>query len=686
MMRSRYGVGALTGGLAAIWMTGAVAETAYHTEGGATGSLLKLLTERLEFTLRQLPALGTHLMGLPEQIGGRVALLLLGILVAGLVAELLVRLLLSRARLRGFDRLVGQSPLRAFGRALLLDVVALVALGVAGRLVLAQISDPQSVGGKLGHLVFQAMLYWRAFNLVFRAWLRPGAPEGRIAPVDDAAARGLLVALNWVIVLPLLGNHLARALEATGANRDVISAAIMLYAPVIAGCLLWVVWHWHKEMAAWLSAMVSPNRIGQRLKLDTAQRWWVFGLAFYALMGVAAVYAALTESNTAARGLTTIESALITLLLFETLMHRVRRHIVSELPMAGDVVADCLRLVARLYVIILVAEAMMVKVLGAATPDEWLPHDRGAKIAALTAVAIYALWRFIRYRMDSYIAANPLPSADATGDAEEEVKLSASRLRTLMPLLRVVTGATILVVGGLLVLAELGVNITPLIAGASVLGLAVSFGSQSLVRDIVSGIFFLAEDSFRIGEYVDCSKVKGTVEGFSVRSLKLRHQNGQLHIVPFGQVGHITNFSRDWTVVKFNLAFAPGTDVELLRKTAKKLGLEMAEDPAFKPIIMQPLKMQGVVDIKDSQVIVRFKFMARPKNPSLIQRTAIRRMYDTLPGLGIHFATPTMTAYPTHMMPGGVPATVAPPPAAAPAPPSTPANPPAAPEAKVAAE
>ena len=554
MMRSRYRFGALAGGWAAFWATVAVADSAYNTEAGTTGSFLKLLTERLEFTLREIPALGAHLTGLPGQISDRVALLLLGIVAAGLLAEFLVRLLLSRARLRGFDRLVGQSPLRAFGRALLLDVLALVALGVAGRVVVAQIGDPQSVGNKLGQQVFAAMLYWRSFNLVFRAWLRPGTPEGRIAPIDDAAARGLLIALNWVIVLPLLGSHIARALEVTGAAREVISAAVILYAPLIAACLLWVVWHWHKEMAAWLSAMVSPNRIGRRLKLDTAVRWWVFGLLFYAMMGLAAVYAALTEANMAARGLTIIESALIALLLFETLMHRIRRHIVSELPMAGDVVADCLRLVARLYVVILVVDAMMVRVLGAMTAAEWATHDRGAKIAAVTAVAIYALWRFIRYRMDSYIAANPLPSADATGDAEEDVKVAASRLRTLMPLLRAITGATILVVGGLLVLAELGVNITPLIAGASVFGLAVSFGSQSLVRDIVSGVFFLAEDSFRIGEYVDCSRVKGTVEGFSVRSLKLRHQNGQLHIVPFGQVGHITNFSRDWTVVKFNLA------------------------------------------------------------------------------------------------------------------------------------
>jgi len=255
-------------------------------------------------------------------------------------------------------------------------------------------------------------------------------------------------------------------------------------------------------------------------------------------------------------------------------------------------------------------------------------------------VAIYALWRFLRYRMDSYIASNPLPSADSAGETEDDAQVSASRLRTLMPLLRAVSGGVIAVIGTLLVLSELGVNITPLIAGASVLGLAISFGSQSLVRDVVSGVFFLAEDSFRIGEYLDCSKVKGTVEGFSVRSLRLRHQNGQLHIVPFGQVGHITNFSRDWTVVKFNLAFAHGTDVELLRKTVKKLGTDMMEEPTFKPILLQPLKMQGVVDIKDNAVIVRFKFMARPKNPSMVQRMAVRRMYENFPALGIHFAQP----------------------------------------------
>ncbi len=641
----------MIGGFVGEWVRSAAAQSAY----AADSAFLKVLTERVDFTVHQIPVLGRHLAALPDIIDGRTALLLLGIVVAGLAAEALARLALSRARVRTIDRLVGHSPLGAFGAALLLDIVALVALFIAGRVVLGRIGDAQGIGHQLGQQVFQALFYWRAFNLLFRAFMRPGTPEGRIAPVDDTAARGLLVALNWVVVLPLLGAHLGRALLTTGASKEAVSAAVILYAPVIALCLLWVVWHWRIEMAAWLSAMVSERKVGRQLKLDAAHRWWMFGLAFYAAMGVAAVYAALTESGFASRGLAMIETTLLVLLLFETLMHRITRHIVSELPMAGDVVADCLRLIARLYAIILIADALMVTTLGAMTAEEWAVHDRGAKIAAITLVAIYAFWRFVRFRMDSYIAANPLPSADAAADPEDEVKVAASRLRTLMPLLRALAGSVILVVGGLLVLSELGINITPLIAGASVFGLAVSFGSQSLVRDVVSGIFFLAEDAFRIGEYVDCSKVKGTVEGFSVRCLKLRHQNGQLHIVPFGQVGHITNFSRDWTVVKFNLAFAPGTDVELLRKTVKKIGTDMMEEPAFKPILMQPLKMQGVVDIKDSSLIVRFKFMARPKNPSAIQRMGVRRMYEQLPKVGIQFATPTMP----FAVPGMTPAATA---------------------------
>lgn len=664
-MRSIRGVGLAIGGLFAIWDLTAAAEVAEaKTNGG--GTLLDVVSGRLELTISHFPALAAHLARLPEMIGGRTVLLLVGMLVAGLAAEYLVRWLLKGVRVRGFGRLTADSALHGFWRAVLFDALAVVAFWVAGRLVLGQLvggqaGDSQSISGKVGQILLMTLIYWRVFNLVFRAWLRPDAPAGRIAPVDDATARSLLFGFNLMILLPLSADKLEDFLLATGATAEAVNVAEFFYIAVTGVALMAIVWHWRREMAAWLTAMVPEDGFARQLKLDIARNWWIGGLVFYGLMGAAELYGELTGNDAAPRGLDVIEGALMALLLFETLMYRITRHIVSELPMAGDVVADCVRLAARLYVVIVIAQALMVQVLAASTAAEWAVHDRGAKIAALSAVAIYALWRFLRYRMDSYIAANPLPSADSTGETEDDGQMSASRLRTMMPLLRAVSGGVIAIIGTLLVLSELGVNITPLIAGASVLGLAVSFGSQSLVRDVVSGVFFLAEDSFRIGEYLDCSKVKGTVEGFSVRSLRLRHQNGQLHIVPFGQVGHITNFSRDWTVVKFTLAFTQGTDIELLRKTVKKMGLDMMTEPAFKSVLMQPLKMQGVVDIKDSSVIVRFKYMARPNNPGIVQRVAVRRMYDTFPGLGIQFAQATTFQMPAAFAPQ-------PPPAPAPAP------------------
>ena len=662
-MRSTRGLGFFTGGLAALWVLPVVAQAVESKTNGG-GSFVDAVVARLEVAISHFPALIAHLLRLPEIIAGtRAALLLAGIVVAGLAAEYLVRLLLRGLRVGGFG---GTSAIAGFMRAALLDAVALAALWIAGRLVLGQMGDRQGLHGQLGQQLLMVLVYWRAFNLVFRIWLRPDTPTGRIAPVDDVTARRLMSALNLLIVLPLADAYQERALKLTGASAPAIEVANLFFTVVTALGLLAVVWHWRRDIAAWLSAIVSESGIGRQLKLDLARNWWMIGLAFYGLTAVAELYGELMGNDAAPTGMAVIESLLLGLLLFETLMHRVTRHVVSELPMAGDVAADCLRLAVRLYVAILIANAFMVQVVAAATPTEWAPHDRGAKIAAITAVAIYALWRFIRYRMDSYVAANPLPSADAGGDAEDDVQVSASRLRTLMPLLRVVAGSTIAVVGTLLVLSELGINITPLIAGASVLGLAVSFGSQSLVRDIVSGVFFLAEDSFRVGEYLDCGRVKGTVEGFSVRSLRLRHQNGQLHIVPFGQVSHITNFSRDWTAVKFSLAFAHGTDIELVRKTVKKMGLDMMEEAQFKSVLLQPLKMQGVVDIKDSTVILRFKYMARPNNPGVVQRVAVRRMYDQFPALGIQFAQATTT----FQMPAGF--------ASSPSSSSAPAPPPAA--------
>lgn len=183
------------------------------------------------------------------------------------------------------------------------------------------------------------------------------------------------------------------------------------------------------------------------------------------------------------------------------------------------------------------------------------------------------------------------------------------------------------VVSILVVLSSLGVDTGPLLAGFGIFGLAISFGSQALIKDIVSGIFFLADDAFRVGEYVDTGGLKGTVEKITVRSLQLRHHNGPLHTIPFGQLNSITNFSRDWGTIKFQLRVDREVDPEKLRKVIKKVGLAMLGDEEFGKDFLVPLKMQGIEDVTDTSLVVRIKFTVRAgSNPSRIRRTAIRQL------------------------------------------------------------
>src|SRR5476651_596575 len=276
--------------------------------GGSLGSFIAMLSDRLDHTVEHIPKLGRYLLDLPEQFNLRTTLLLAGILVVGLTAELLTRLVLRRLQSGIFARHAGESPLRAFLHGALLDLLALVALWVAARLMAGLVGDAQSVQGKVAQQVLQALLYWRGFNFVFRTWLQPSAPEGRMAPVDDATAARLLVGMNIVILLPMLARHIVMFETATHAGSNVIAATIVLYIPVIGGGLILTVWHWRRDMAAWLSGMVDERGLFRAVKLAAAQQWWIAGIAFYLFAGFAALYAAITERESAMRGLAAVES------------------------------------------------------------------------------------------------------------------------------------------------------------------------------------------------------------------------------------------------------------------------------------------------------------------------------------------------------------------------------------------
>jgi small-conductance mechanosensitive channel len=191
-------------------------------------------------------------------------------------------------------------------------------------------------------------------------------------------------------------------------------------------------------------------------------------------------------------------------------------------------------------------------------------------------------------------------------------------------------------------LAAMGVEIGPLIAGLGVLGVAIGFGAQSLVRDVIAGMFYLLDDAFRVGEYIQSGNYKGTVESFSFRSVRLRHQRGPVYTVPFSLLGAVQNQSRDWVIDKLTVGITYDSDIERARKLIKQIGLDLAKDPVFAPLIIEPLKMQGVEALGDFAVQIRIKMMTLPGENFVIRRKALAMIKKAFDVNGVKFAFPTV--------------------------------------------
>ena len=225
-----------------------------------------------------------------------------------------------------------------------------------------------------------------------------------------------------------------------------------------------------------------------------------------------------------------------------------------------------------------------------------------------------------------------------------------SRASTVEPLLRGIGMIVITAVALMWALSVLGLNIAPLLASAGVLGIAIGFGAQTLVKDLFSGAFFLIEDVFRIGDYIEAGTAKGTVEKITFRTVALRHQNGPLHFVPYGSLGSVRNNSRDWVIDKFEIPLPTDVDSEMVRRIVKRIGLEMLEHDEFAGHIMAPLKAK-LYRIQPGAKIFRCKIQTPPGKQFEIRSEAYRRIEQAFVEANIPFAsniTSSVTVHATH--------------------------------------
>lgn len=180
------------------------------------------------------------------------------------------------------------------------------------------------------------------------------------------------------------------------------------------------------------------------------------------------------------------------------------------------------------------------------------------------------------------------------GTVDERDSKQSSRALSVLPLIRAILISFNVVVAGLVALSELGVDIGPILAGAGVAGLVLGMGAQSLLKDILAGIFFVLDDAFRLGEYVEIGETRGTVEKISLRSMQIRHHRGALQTLPYGAIQSVKNLSRDWVITKLEFQVPHDTDILEIKKIVKALSQDIQEDEVFGPQLLAPVKFQGI--------------------------------------------------------------------------------------------
>jgi small-conductance mechanosensitive channel len=256
-------------------------------------------------------------------------------------------------------------------------------------------------------------------------------------------------------------------------------------------------------------------------------------------------------------------------------------------------------------------------------------------LGSITAVLVTLLLAMLVWE-----AANHAVERHLAKLAKDAQVARSARLRTLLPMLRTMLLAAILVVVGLLILSEIGVNTAPLLAGAGVLGIAIGFGSQKLVQDVITGLFLLLENTMQVGDVVSLGGLTGTVEDLSVRAIRLRAEDGSVHVIPFSAVTTVTNMTRDFGHAVIEVGVAYKEDYDHVIEVMRDIVAEMRGEPRWEGEIRDELEVMGLNAFGDSSVMIKARIKCGPFGRWSVLREFNRRVKQRFESEGIEIPYP----------------------------------------------
>jgi small-conductance mechanosensitive channel len=528
------------------------------------------------------------------------------------------------------------------GRRLVLggSLFALRIVPVIGLLIAGHTAAATSLGGNQEtRLVVLAVLDAVAASQTLLAVLgllfQPDPPGVRLIPLRAAAAAYLMRWGRRLILIAVPGYTIGVVALLLGLSPPAHAAlqdAVGLILTIGVGV---IVVQRRRSVRRWLMAPPDATSAMARLR-NALARTWHWGALFL----LAAVWLSWTlRGPDAMAGTLHYFVATAVVLLLATIARRALLALLAPIEpamLAGDGTASPSAWSARhrltayhgtLRGLIRFAVAMatllvLLQIYGVGGLDWLLTSATGHRVVsglitlAVTVALAFAVWEAINIAIQSHLE---------TLKREAQAARSA-RLRTLLPLIRTTLAITVTVVAGLMVLSEIGVDIGPLLAGAGIVGVAIGFGSQKLVQDVITGVFLLLENTMQVGDVVKVGDLSGVVESLSVRTIRLRTEDGSVAVIPFSAVTTVTNMTRDYSRAVVSLNISIDQDVDAVIDTMRAIVTEMRAEEAWNGIILDDLEVWGLDRFTDTALQIKARIMCTPSGRWSVAREFNRRL------------------------------------------------------------
>ncbi len=483
---------------------------------------------------------------------------------------------------------------------------------------------------------------------IVQLMIAPRQPGLRLLHIAPDTALLLSRWLRWIIVIAIFGAALADIAGEMGATIDVQTTVAKLVGLIVHLLLLVLVWRSRAITTAAIRGRARLNSSFSGVRGVLADIW-PFAATFF-IVALWLLWSAGVDNGFQRllhflgwSAVVIVAASLLAIFILGAIDRTFLKHRQdSSTALTRPSERSTYQLVVHRCVSILIgvcAFLVLLQVWGLDVQAWFQTGSVGRQLAsALGTIAITLILAFSAWEALNLSIERRLDRWTSSGDT-----VRATRLRTLVPILRTTLFIAIAMIVLLTALNQLGVNVAPLIAGASIIGVALGFGSQKLVQDFITGIFLLMENAMQVGDVVTVAGLSGTVEYLSIRTVRLRAGDGSLHVIPFSSVTTVTNTNRGIGNASITVSVRADTDVKKVYAAIKSVSAEMRSDPKLKDLILADAEIWGVDQVNGATLTIAGKILTLDRGRWPVQRAFNARIRDRFTEMGIQFANPQQT-------------------------------------------